>query len=77
MTKAVPAPPAGLFGRYAAVPLILMMIASILTTRIPILIGSDWLIFHVNPLERYGFWSFAHETRTDWPMLLGERRTCP
>lgn len=61
----------GLFSRYAAVPLIVIMIVAILSTKVPILIGSDWLIFHARPLDRYGFWSFAHETRTDWAMLLG------
>ena len=61
----------GLFSRYAAVPLIVIMIVAIISTKIPILLGSDWLIFQVRELSRYGFWSFAHETRTDWAMLLG------
>jgi putative oxidoreductase len=61
----------GLLSRYAAVPLIVIMVVAIVSTKIPILLGTDWLIFHARELSRYGFWSFAHETRTDWAMLLG------
>ena len=61
----------GLFSRLAAVPLIVIMIVAVLSTKVPILLGQDWLIFHVRQLDRYGFWSMAHETRTDWAMLLG------
>ena len=48
----------GLFTRLAAVPLIIDMLVAISTTKIPIL------------LEK-GFWAMAHESRTDWSMLLG------
>lgn len=48
----------GLFTRLAALPLVVDMIVAIATTKLPIL------------LER-GFWSMAHEARTDWAMLLG------
>jgi uncharacterized membrane protein YphA (DoxX/SURF4 family) len=61
----------GLFSRFAAVPLIAIMVVAILSTKVPILLGHDWWIFHLRPLDRYGFWSMAHETRTDWAMLLG------
>lgn len=61
----------GLFTRAAAVPLIVTMIVAIVSTKIPILLGHDWWIFHVAQLGRYGFWSFLHETRTDWAMLMG------
>ena len=61
----------GAFSRLAAVPLIIVMIVAIMSTKIPILLGRDWLIFHVRPLDRYGWWSMLHETRTDWAMLLG------
>ncbi|HEX7080331.1 MAG TPA: DoxX family protein [Gammaproteobacteria bacterium] len=61
----------GFLSRYAAVPIIVIMIVAIVSTKIPILLGSDWLIFNVRELSRYGFWSMAHETRTDWAMLLG------
>lgn len=61
----------GLLSRLAAVPIIVVMLVAIIATKIPILLGSDWLIFNVRELSRYGFWSMAHETRTDWAMLLG------
>jgi putative oxidoreductase len=61
----------GLATRAAAVPLIVTMIVAIVATKIPILLGHDWWIFHVAELERYGFASFLHETRTDWAMLMG------
>ena len=61
----------GLATRAAAVPLIVTMVVAIVATKIPILLGRDWWIFHVADLSRYGFFSFLHETRTDWAMLMG------
>src|SRR5512136_987043 len=49
---------AGLLTRMAAIPMIINMLVAISTTKIPILLES-------------GFWSVAHEARTDWAMLLG------
>lgn len=60
----------GLFARLAAVPLIVIMVVAIVSTKLPILLGHDWWIFKVRALDSYGFWSMAHETRTDWAMLL-------
>jgi len=48
----------GLVTRLAVVPLITIMCVAISTTKIPILMKS-------------GFWKMAHETRTDFSMLLG------
>jgi putative oxidoreductase len=48
----------GLWTRMAAVPLIVDMGVAIATTKVPILLKS-------------GFWSMAHEARTDYSMLLG------
>jgi putative oxidoreductase len=48
----------GLLTRPAALVLIINMLVAIATTKVPIL------------LDR-GFWSMAHESRTDWSMLLG------
>jgi len=48
----------GLFTRLAAIPLIINMFVAIATTKLPILV-------------REGFWSMAHESRTDFSMLLG------
>lgn len=61
----------GLFTRFAAIPLIITMIVAFISTKIPIWIGADWWIFHVRELKTYGFWSFMHESRTDWAMLTG------
>jgi uncharacterized membrane protein YphA (DoxX/SURF4 family) len=48
----------GLATRVAAIPLIVIMLVAIASTKIPI------------ALDR-GFWAMAHEARTDWAMLLG------
>lgn len=48
----------GLFTRLAALPLIVNMLVAMASTKIPILL-------------REGFWSMAHESRTDFSMLLG------
>ena len=47
----------GLFARIAAIPLLIIMLVAFVTTKIPILIQK-------------GFWSFAHEYRTDFAMTL-------
>ena len=61
----------GLFTRLAAIPLIVIMVVAIVSTKIPILLGHDFWIFHLPKLTRYGFWSIAHEARADFCMLLG------
>lgn len=61
----------GLFTRLAAVPLLIDISVAILSTKIPILLGHDFWIFHVAKFPRYGFWSMAHEARADLCMLLG------
>ncbi|KFA92676.1 DoxX family protein [Archangium violaceum] len=48
----------GLLTRLAAVPLIIDMLVAIASTKVPILLSR-------------GFWSMAHESRTDFSMLLG------
>ena len=48
----------GLLTRLAAIPLIVIMLVAIVSTKIPI-------------LQEQGFWKMAHEARTDWSMLLG------
>jgi uncharacterized membrane protein YphA (DoxX/SURF4 family) len=48
----------GLFTRLAAVPLVVDMIVAMGTTKVPL-------------MQKSGFWSMAHEARTDWAMLLG------
>jgi putative oxidoreductase len=61
----------GLLTRLAAIPLIIIMIVAIVSTKVPIWTGQDFWIFHVPKLDRYGFWSMAHEARADFTMLLG------
>ncbi len=61
----------GLLTRLASVPLIVIMVVAIVSTKIPMLLGHDFWIFHVPKLPRYGFWSMLHEARADFDMLLG------
>ncbi len=61
----------GLLTRLAAIPLIVTMIVAITTTKIPILLGYGFWGFSLRKLDHYGFWSMAHEARTDFAMLLG------
>jgi putative oxidoreductase len=49
---------AGLLTRLAVLPLITIMLTAIYTTKIPILLNDS-------------FWKMAHDSRTDWSMLLG------
>jgi putative oxidoreductase len=61
----------GLLTRLAAIPLIIVMIVAIVSTKVPILLGRDFWIFHLPKLPRYGFWSMMHEATADFDMLLG------
>jgi len=61
----------GLLTRLAAIPLIIVIIVAIVSTKVPMVVGHDVGIFHVAKLPRYGFWSMAHEARNDFCMLLG------
>jgi len=48
----------GLFTRISVIPLVVIMLVAISTTKIPILLDK-------------GFLSMAHDSRTDFAMLLG------
>jgi uncharacterized membrane protein YphA (DoxX/SURF4 family) len=48
----------GLFTRLAAIPLIIIMLVAIMTTKATVLANE-------------GFWEMLHGSRTDWAMLLG------
>ena len=61
----------GLATRPAALNLIGIMCVAILTTKIPILLGTGFWGFSLRELSRYGFLSMAHEMRNDWAMLMG------
>ncbi len=61
----------GLLTRPAALLLAINISVAILSTKLPILLGHDLGPFRLGKLDRYGFWSMAHEARADWSMLLG------
>jgi len=62
----------GLFTRLAAVPLIIIMIVALVSTKLPILLGHDVGMFHLAAdIKRTGFWTTMHESRADLTMLLG------
>jgi uncharacterized membrane protein YphA (DoxX/SURF4 family) len=60
----------GLFTRLAPIPLIVIMVVAIVSTKVPILLGQDFWIFHVPKLPHFGLWSMLHEARLDFCMLL-------
>ncbi len=53
----------GFLIRLAAVPLMVIMVVAIVSTKLPIWAGHDLWIFHAPKIARYGFWSMAHEPR--------------
>ena len=62
----------GLLTRLAAVPLIIIMIVALISTKLPILLGHSVWMFHLSAdMKRLGFWSAMHESRADLTMLLG------
>lgn len=61
----------GLLTRGGALTTFLIMSVAIITTKIPILFGESFGPFVLRELSTYGFWSMAHEMRTDWAMWLG------
>ena len=62
----------GLFTRLAAIPLTIIMIVALISTKLPILLGHDVGIFHLSAdIKRLGIWSMLHESRPDLAMLLG------
>ena len=60
----------GLFTRLAAFALLVDMVVAIVSTKVPILLGYGFAGFAA-PAGATGFWSMAHESRTDVAMLLG------
>lgn len=61
----------GLLTRFAAIPLMIDISVAIISTKVPILLGHGFWRFSLPKLASYGFWSMAHEARTDFCMLLG------
>jgi len=62
---------AGLFTRLGALTTFVIMTVAIVVTKIPIAFGVSFGPFELRELGTYGFWSMAHEMRTDWAMWLG------
>jgi putative oxidoreductase len=60
----------GLLTRLATIPLIIVMLVAILSTKLPIFLGSGFWGFSLRNLPYYGFWGMVHEARTDFAMLL-------
>jgi uncharacterized membrane protein YphA (DoxX/SURF4 family) len=61
----------GLLTRIAVIPLIVVMVTALVTTKLPILLGRELWGFHLRDLPEYGFWAMAHEARTDFLLLAG------
>jgi uncharacterized membrane protein YphA (DoxX/SURF4 family) len=61
----------GLLTRLAAFMLLVNISVAIVSTKVPILCGHGFWLFTLPKLSRYGFWSMAHEARTDFCMWLG------
>ncbi|MEX0778517.1 MAG: hypothetical protein WD491_07775 [Balneolales bacterium] len=61
----------GLITRGGALMTFSIMTVAIIVTKIPIAFGESFSPFVLRDLNTYGFWSMAHEMRTDWAMWLG------
>ncbi len=61
----------GFLTRGAAIAMLVNMTVAIVVTKIPIAFGESFGPFVLRDLNTYGFWSMAHEIRTDFAMLLG------
>ena len=62
---------AGFLTRGAALAMFINMSVAIIVTKIPIAFGESFGPFVLRELKSYGFWSMAHEMRTDFAMWLG------
>ena len=61
----------GLLTRLAAICMAINISVAILSTKIPMLIGHGYWMFSPPKANQIGFWAMAHESRTDFCMLLG------
>jgi putative oxidoreductase len=61
----------GLFTRVAALAMLVNITVAIIVTKVPIYLGESFGPFILRELKTYGFWSMAHEIRTDFAMWLG------
>lgn len=62
---------AGFLTRFAVIPLIVIMLTALFTTKLPILIGTGFWGFSLRELDHYGLFSMLHESRNDLAMLIG------
>lgn len=62
---------AGFLTRFAVIPLIIIMLTALFTTKLPILLGNGFWGFSLRELEHYGLLSMLHESRNDLAMLIG------
>lgn len=62
---------AGFITRGAALALLINMTVAIVVTKVPVAFGESFGPFYLRELKTYGFWSMAHEMRTDFAMWLG------
>src|SRR3954468_18648873 len=60
----------GLLTRLAAIPMIIDMMVAILSTKIPMLLGTSPLPLPPVP-PQIGFWAVLHEVRSEYAQLLG------
>ncbi|MFC0878655.1 DoxX family protein [Saccharicrinis sp. FJH2] len=61
----------GLLSRLAALIMLINISVAIIVTKIPIGFGESFGPFILRDMKTYGFWSMAHEIRTDFSMWLG------
>lgn len=61
----------GFLTRFSALMMLIIMTVAIVVTKIPIAMGESFGPFILRDLKTYGFWSMAHEIRTDFAMWLG------
>jgi uncharacterized membrane protein YphA (DoxX/SURF4 family) len=61
----------GLWTRAGALVTLIIMTVAIVVTKIPIAFEQSFGPFVLRELNTYGFWSMAHEMRTDFAMWLG------
>jgi putative oxidoreductase len=60
----------GLLTRLAAIPMIIDMVVAILSTKIPMLLGTSPLPLPPVP-PQIGFWAVLHEVRSEYAQILG------
>lgn len=60
----------GFFTRAGALITLIIMTVGIVVTKIPIAFGESFGPFVLKSLGSYGFWSMAHEMRTDFAMWI-------